>query len=296
MSNEFYIVPKDSLDATADAIREKTGSQASIEFTQEGFADAIEDIEIGYTLEDIASANIPGDIVFSGTFLPPYLFYRDTQLTSFTGNNVTTVARGAAEVYTFEGCTALTTVNLPKVVSFDRADYIFKGCVNLVNLGLGFDIITNLATGFFQNCTSITGLVFPAVKNGNIWSWFVAGCTALVYLDIGSSSLNAPGSIYANAFNGATALNTLIIRYANKVWPLANVSAFTNTPFASGGTGGTIYIPKSLYDHLGDGTSSDYKAATNWSTIDGYGTITWAQIEGSYYETHYADDTEIPST
>ena len=77
---------------------------------------------------------------------------------------------------------------------------------------------------------------------------------------------------------------------------LYNLAAFTGTPFASGGTGGTIYIPKSLYDHLDDGTSSDYKAATNWSTIDGYGTITWAKIEGTYYETHYADGTLIPTS
>lgn len=45
--NEFYIVPKASLDATADAIREKTGSQESIEYTQDGFADAIEEIPSG---------------------------------------------------------------------------------------------------------------------------------------------------------------------------------------------------------------------------------------------------------
>ena len=64
-------------------------------------------------------------------------------------------------------------------------------------------------------------------------------------------------------------------------------------PFASGGSGGTIYIHKALYDHLGDGTELDYKAATNWSTVDGYGTVTWAQIEGSYYETHYADGTPV---
>ena len=41
---EYYIAPKTSFDATADAIREKTGSQATIEWTQDGFADAIEEI------------------------------------------------------------------------------------------------------------------------------------------------------------------------------------------------------------------------------------------------------------
>lgn len=54
--------------------------------------------------------------------------------------------------------------------------------------------------------------------------------------------------------------------------------------YGQNGTGGTIYIPKALYDHLGDGSDFDYKAATNWSTYDSYGTITWAQIEGSEYE------------
>ena len=54
--------------------------------------------------------------------------------------------------------------------------------------------------------------------------------------------------------------------------------------YGQNGIGGTIYIPKTLYDHLGDGSALDYKSATNWSTYDSYGTITWAQIEGSEYE------------
>ena len=98
----------------------------------------------------------------------------------------------------------------------------------------------------------------------------------------------------ASMFTGCENLVTLILRQS-VIYPLGNINAFTQTPFASGGTGGTIYIPKALYDHLGDGASLDYKAATNWSTIDGYGTITWAQIEGSQYENYYADGTPIPS-
>ena len=85
--------------------------------------------------------------------------------------------------------------------------------------------------------------------------------------------------------------------------PLGNINAFANTPFKSGGTGGTIYIPKSLYDHLGDGTANDYKAATNWSTVDGYGTITWKSIESTHTDPnapidltlYYADGTPIPT-
>ena len=40
----YYIAPESSFDATADAIRAKTGSQATIEWTEDGFADAIEEI------------------------------------------------------------------------------------------------------------------------------------------------------------------------------------------------------------------------------------------------------------
>lgn len=44
---EYYIAPKSSFDATADAIREKTGSQATIEWTEDGFADAVAAIPSG---------------------------------------------------------------------------------------------------------------------------------------------------------------------------------------------------------------------------------------------------------
>ena len=89
-----------------------------------------------------------------------------------------------------------------------------------------------------------------------------------------------------------TALSTLILRQ-NSVAKLNNTNAFNNTFFASGKSGGDIYIPKTLYDALGTGTELDYKAASNWSTVDGYGTITWHPIEGSIYATQYADGTPI---
>ena len=93
-------------------------------------------------------------------------------------------------------------------------------------------------------------------------------------------------------FGTCSSLSTLILRREDAITALGGT--LSGTPFASGGTGGTIYIPEALYDHLGDGTSLDYKAASNWSTVDGYGTITWAKIEGSQYENYYANGTPIP--
>ena len=142
------------------------------------------------------------------------------------------------------------------------------------------------ANSMFANSkfTSVVFLPNSSISTGNN---FLYGDSVLTICDMGEN-LNGIG---ANAFNGAP-LTTLILRRSSVV-SCSNTSAFSNTPFASGGTGGTIYIPKALYDHLGDNSSSDYKAASNWSTVNGYGTITWAKIEGSYYETHYADGTAI---
>ena len=65
---------------------------------------------------------------------------------------------------------------------------------------------------------------------------------------------------------------------------LSNVNAFTGA-FASGGTGGTLYVPQALI--------ASYQSATNWSTILGYANNQILPIEGSIYETQYADGTPI---
>lgn len=66
---EYYIAPKTSFDATADAIREKTGSQATIEWTQNGFADAVNAIPTGEETEppmlDVDFIDYDGTLLYS---------------------------------------------------------------------------------------------------------------------------------------------------------------------------------------------------------------------------------------
>lgn len=141
----------------------------------------------------------------------------------------------------------------------------------------------------FNGCISLKTLVMIRSTSGVFGAFAVSGCKLLEKVDLSNfSSLN--GSCFASTAKNN--FKTLILRRTSIV-SLSNVNAFNDTPFKSGGTGGTIYIPKSLYDHLNDGTSLDYKSATNWSTVNGYGTITWAKIEGSNYENSYADGTPI---
>lgn len=142
--------------------------------------------------------------------------------------------------------------------------------------------------GLFSKITNLSSVLIKNVGTNLLGKGFLDD-KKLTVADLDSST------IVANQFYNCTALGTIIMRSPSIV-SLGATNALQNTKMWSGKAGGTIYIPQALYEHLGDGTALDYQAATNWSTIHGYGKTTWAQIEGSIYETQYADGTPIPTT
>lgn len=234
------------------------------------------------SVDDIATNTQPSGAVTLGsgvTSISDYAFY-NKPITSLSGANVTSIGE-----YALQGTqiASITDTDFPSLGVSANYSVLLK-MSNLVNIKLsGTKIRLNSGSYGLRNNTKLETAEFPNAASGlstnnNVASYTFGGCTKLELCDVGLCR-----TISANAFNGATIMDTLILRYTSVV-ALSNVSAFTNTPFASGKAGGDIYIPKSLYDHLGDGTSSDYKAATNWSTVNGYGTITWHKIEGSIYE------------
>lgn len=166
--------------------------------------------------------------------------------------------------------------------------YTFAGCIDVEEFFIESAGPLGATSGY-RGCTSLETVVAPYATNASGTDMF-NGCTSLETVDVGP--INSFGQ---REFQGCTSLNKLILRGDAAITALSNVNVFGSTPFDNGGTGGTIYIPETLYNHLGDGQSLDYKAASNWSTLDGYGTITWAKIEGSAYETAYADGTPISS-
>lgn len=294
------LVNETALHDIADAIREKNGSQDTYKPSE--MADAISDIEsevTGGTVDELAMNTWPsGAITITTSEVKNRAFANKTGITSVNMPNCTTINATA-----FADCTGITSVNAPSLTTI-TGSYNFQNCTSLAtfnapNLTSGNSsqafantIITNvhfenltLCNSLLQNMKQLVTAVLPNSVNNYAG---MTNCTKLQKADIkGGDSLT-------NAFSGCTVFDTLVIRNTARI-PLSNVNCFNNTKFKSGGDGGTIYIYKSLYDELGTGSSNDYKAATNWSTVDGYGTITWAPIEGSYYETHYVDDTEIPT-
>lgn len=261
------------LDAEADAIRAKTGDSNGIPFdyaNNKGFADAIAAIPSGGENQLVALMNGSPQFDINDDEITKIDFPK-TNIRSIHTPNATVIA---AQVFRLLQSGVLTTVFAPNAVAGTEA---------------------------FMGCITVKTIVCKGPKKGSAgtrpFRAYVANTMQLETVDLTASDLSFQGDtpgIGADCFEGDYKFNLLILR-STELWPLSNISAFGRTPFASGGSGGTIYIPKTLYDHLGDGTSLDYKAATNWSTLDSYGTITWAQIEGSIYETQYADGTPIPS-
>lgn len=137
---------------------------------------------------------------------------------------------------------------------------------------------------FLSHCTALKCFVGTGTRTLNSAS--AGGCSALTDVDLGVGG----GTLATNCLSGCAALNHVILR-GSPITVLANINAFSNTPFASGKAGGTLYVPSALI--------SSYQSATNWSTIFGYGNGAQNQIlpiEGSIYETQYADGTPIPTT
>ena len=224
---------------------------------------------------------------FSGAFSNSDITHLKTRalsananMTSVTMPNLVSIAQRV-----FEGCTLCASFNLPSLTTCDSWAFAGAGSTTGTSSIILPELVSGWGTGLFEN-SIFTAIVLPKItqtKNSD----FAGNNALLTAVDLRSAT-----SLAQNLFNNRSGLVTVILG-SSELAALTNITAFNNTPFASGGSGGTIYIPQSLYDHLGDGTSLDYKAASNWSTIDGYGTITWAKIEGSYYETHYADGTII---
>lgn len=194
-----------------------------------------------WTTDGFMERTEPSGAIVANTVTNIYApFNHNTGITSFTSSTIKQIYQDDA----FHGCTNLASVEMTAVITQFRA-YTFMDCPSLV-------------TAKFPNMTADIGN--GAFRNDS----------ALTLVDCGKAN-----QIIANAFNGCTSLSTVILRKTS-VASMQNTSAFANTPFASGGSGGTVYVPSALIN--------SYKTANNWSTLYNAGTCTFVALEGSQYE------------
>lgn len=299
-----------SLSYEAERIRAKLGSSAKLDYdlaNGKGFGDYIDVIPAGASIDDVVTRVFPtGEVITNATIIYPF---------AFVGPHVTKVyAPYATHVcgWAFYGCTNLTEVYLPECVQLNAQPtgwlnatgngnwqrYTFSGCPKLQKVYT--PKVTSIegqsrtpgnsdafgATSYFGNygvgsSTTLLTVVLPQVT-GFTSQQFRGTYAYYDKIDLGPGVYN----IYNNSFYQNGKLNHLILRKSDAIVTAGNADALKMLTTARGVT---IYIPKALYDHLGDGTTLDYQSATNWSSA----TRTYAPIEGSIYETQYADGTPI---
>lgn len=188
------------------------------------------------------------------------------KLTEYSNDEITTLPTSA-----FNGCSNLTSIDLPNLTSIGA--YCFSGCSKLEHAR--FDKLTSVATnGYcFQNTTNLSVLVLKSLKTLDQRAFY--GSSGLQTVDLVSAT-----SIGYNCFQQSKKLKTLILRSPTVCTLVDNMQ---DTPFggAYGTTYGTIYVPQALIE--------SYRTATNWSSLVAEGKNTLLPIEGSIYETQYAD-------
>lgn len=244
----------------ADAIRSKKGTSEAInpqDFSTE--IASIEGGEGGYTIEDIASASIKGDLSFSIRAINAYSFYGNSGITSISAPNVTAIGN-----YAFSGCTSITEINLPIVITI--GDYAFNTQL-LTSLNLP-ECTSIGAQGIAKN-PKLSIINLPKVKTigGSVLTYISAQKLVLPECtSIGNSSLtNCPNLTYVDlpkctsivnyGLRNNAKLETLIMRSPT----MATLSNYALNSTAIANKKGYIYVPSALVD--------SYMAATNWSKM-----------------------------
>lgn len=282
----LYLTDGDDLTSVANAIRAKSGGSGQLAFPS-GFVSEISGISTGMTVDQWAQTGATGTVTLSSaTTIRTGAFNRAT-FTSISSDTVTKI-----NAYAFDNETALEHISFPNVTEIGEA---------------AFQKVNALYVAHFPKLTKTGNMLFNGTRYG--WNPATAGNRRLVVVMPKVSNLGTQNfrqcvmdavdlgpdctalksdTFYYNAVAGDADkefIKTVILRSTTLV-TAANRDAVRNIH--------TVYIPKALYDHLNDGTSSDYNAASNWSTDKAR--RTFYPIEGSIYETAYADGTTIPTT
>lgn len=181
----------------------------------------------------------------------------------------------------FYGRSGITEINMPELLEFGSS--AFSNIPNVEKIYVPKANSVANTSYSFSTCPKLKAIALPGLINSLPMRAFNE-CIALEAVDI---SVNISGA-NGYQFYHCSSLTTLIIRKSDSIATLGSTNAFSGTPFAySSTTPCTIYVPSDLI--------STYESATNWSTVIGRSQVSITAIEGSVYETQYADGTPISS-
>lgn len=267
----------EKLGNIADAIRGKTGGTSPLTLDQ--MATAIAEIQTGgggdemyiaLSNDTLTDYSLPSGV----SKVRAYLFAGSKNLKTADLSALDVNGGGTIGSSAFYQCEKLESVVFPSDQAVGSwvswiGSRAFSGCKSLKEVCIPTPgTFGTPATYLFENCTALTEFSAPLIRTYASSGMF-RGCSALTLVDVMGGGL---GQTY---FERCSSLTTLVLRN-DTVVTLANINAFQGTPFASGGTGGTVYVPQALIEQ--------YRQATNWSTLYAAGTCNFVAIEGSEYE------------
>lgn len=236
------------------------------------------DLIAGNIKKDVEIFGVTGS--YEGGGGESYDYFDATKPAGSLESNVTSIWNYAAY-----GRTGITSVSMPNLQRISNS--AFAGCTALQTVSFPSARADDYCQAGFQNCTSLKGVVLPA-NGGGFYNNMFNGCSNLEYVDSQVSSIQQ-----SDVFKNCTKLSMLVIRRTSGAAGLGSVNHFNGTPFANGGTGGTLYVPSSLV--------SAYQSASNWSTLLGYTNNQIKSIESTHTDPnapidltlYYADGTPI---
>lgn len=212
----------------------------------------------------------------------------DPTLAAFPAGAVITDRSGSLADSILRSRTGITSFSAPNITGFNSR--CFAGCSNMVSCYLPkASMAAGTGQETFKGCSNLEYIILP--KNiQTLNNEFARGCTALKGVDIGGGDFGQN-----NGFYGCSNLKMMVLRKTSGNIQLSQLSWVTGTPFANGGSGGTIYVPASRL--------SNYQNATNWSTVIGYTNNQIKTIESTHTDPdapidltlYYADGTLIPT-
>ena len=142
--------------------------------------------KLGYQFEQCPNLE---EVVLGPTFTTLYgSFYQCPKLKSINLENVLYIRPNGVR-NAFEGCTSLTSVNIPKALEVSG----FKGCTSLASVTLGGN--AEIESNTFENCTALTSIDLGNAKVTGADACF-SGCTSLASVKFSGTKI--PDEFFKN--------------------------------------------------------------------------------------------------
>ena len=206
----YYIIPKTTIDDIEDSIQRKRGSEAPIEPSEMPLAiDTIPssvdgtDVPVGgiYLTKPDSNGNPTEAYIIGyapvvnytwGNMLGHSYFPYLRKIEFVNTNNITSIGSNA-----FQNCSSLTSTSLPDSL-MSIGNYAFSGCSSLTSISLP-DSLASIESNVFYGCSSLTTVDLPdgLISMGSAFQQ----CSSLTTINLPDSLTSISGDAFWNCWS-----------------------------------------------------------------------------------------------